>query len=239
VRVFILVLIVATVIGGFVGGELIDRTFSLTGAVVAGVGLATVLLALGPYFDSQEKKKPKTELTPEIRAVFDRMLGRSQSGDGHATRSMRPKGSSSVASRSTAVSKEAGDEAAFFLSTIGGLITVQLLPKYVRPKDSFPALMTNQRAAGYLFGFHDGLLQRLGLRDPVKKERAAALIESSYKRLFGEQAGFALYTKSVSSQDDQWFCEGRMLGGNEIVEYLDAKVPPLGLGRMLILNMEA
>ena len=29
-----------------------------------------------------------------------------------------------------------------------------------------------------------------------------------------------------------------MNGGNEIVQYLEEKVPPLGLGRILILGME-
>ncbi len=75
-KIFIAVIIAAIVIGGFVGGELMGRTFSLTGAVIGGVGLASVLLGLGAFFDAQEKKNRKKELTPEMRAVFARMAVR-------------------------------------------------------------------------------------------------------------------------------------------------------------------
>jgi len=99
--------------------------------------------------------------------------------------------------------------------------------------------MTNKRAAGYLFGFHDSLLQRLGLYDPSNKNNSVKLMERSYKNLFGEQTGFALFSRSLHFQDDPEFVEGRMNGGNEIVQYLKEKVPPLGLGRILILGMKA
>jgi hypothetical protein len=73
VVIFIIVLIVAAVAGGFVGGELTGRTFSALGAVIGGVGTAAVLLGLGAYFSAQEEKK-KRGLTPEIRGVFDRII---------------------------------------------------------------------------------------------------------------------------------------------------------------------
>lgn len=72
-KIFLWVLFVAAVIGGFVGGEMMDTSFSITGVVVGGVGTGAVLLGLGAYFDAQEKKKPE-KLTPEMRAVFDRMI---------------------------------------------------------------------------------------------------------------------------------------------------------------------
>lgn len=74
-KVFVLVLVAATVIGGFVGGEISDRTFSILGAVVGGVGTATVLLSLGAYFTAQEKRRKKEDLPPEMRQVFNRMFG--------------------------------------------------------------------------------------------------------------------------------------------------------------------
>ena len=70
---FIAVLIVATVVGGFAGGEIMGRTFSILGAAVGGVGTAAVLLGLGAFFHAQEERK-KRELPPEMRAVFDRMV---------------------------------------------------------------------------------------------------------------------------------------------------------------------
>lgn len=75
-KLFITVILAAVVIGGFVGGELMDSSFSITGAVVGGVGTAAVLLGVGAFFDAQERKRKEKALPPEIRAVFDRMLGR-------------------------------------------------------------------------------------------------------------------------------------------------------------------
>ena len=74
-KIFIVVIVIATIIGGFVGGEMTDKTFSILGATVGGVGLTTILLGLGAYFTAQEEKKKKQQLPPEIRGVFDRMFG--------------------------------------------------------------------------------------------------------------------------------------------------------------------
>ena len=74
-KIFIAVIVLATIVGGFVGGEIMDRTFSITGAVVGGVGLAAVLLGLGALFTAQEEKKSNKTLPPEMREVFDRMFG--------------------------------------------------------------------------------------------------------------------------------------------------------------------
>lgn len=71
--IFVIVLIVAFVIGGFAGGELTGRTFSFLGAAVGCVGTATVLLGLGAYFHAQDRRRSR-DLTPEMRGVFDRMV---------------------------------------------------------------------------------------------------------------------------------------------------------------------
>lgn len=224
-RLFICVIIAATVIGGFVGGELMATTFSITGAVVGGAGLATILIGLGAYFNGQEKKRGP-ELTPEMRGVFDRIVG-------------KPLGPLKVApeeqhSAKTPVSPmQKLDDQVRFVTTVDQLITIQLLPKYQSPKEAFGAFMVNKRAAGYLFGFHDSLLQRLKLASEGNTKNGAELMSISYKRIFGEQAGYALYSTSVSSQQDPEFKEGLMSGGNDLIEYIDNKSPPLGLSLLL------
>ena len=50
VKILIVVLIAVTVIGGFVGPELRYNNFSMTGAVIGGVGIFSVLMALGVFF---------------------------------------------------------------------------------------------------------------------------------------------------------------------------------------------
>jgi hypothetical protein len=235
-KLFIAVILAAIVIGGFVGAELMDSSFSITGAVVGGVGTAAVLLGLGAFFDAQERKRKEKALPPEMRAVFDRMFGKDTSSrPQHSKPAPRPQTQRPV----PPPQKSFANPQEVYLSTTSGLIAVKLMPKYSSPKEAFGALMTNKRASGYLFGFHDSLLQRIGLYDPSDKNNSVKLMEKSYKNLFGEQAGYALFSSSLHFQDDPGFVEGRMNGGNEIVQYLEEKVPPLGLGRILILGMEA
>ena len=124
------------------------------------------------------------------------------------------------------------------LSVLSDLLSLQLFPKYSKLKDSFGALMTNNSAAGYVFGFHDGFVQNTGLYNPSEPEAVLELIENNYKKVFGEQAGYALFSKSISAQDDPDFQHGRIDGGNEIYEYLTNKTPAFGLGRILILNLD-
>lgn len=89
-KVFILVIIAATVIGGFIGGEVTDQTFTIWGAALGGVGTFTVLMSLGAIFTYQENRKPKTaNLTPEMRAVFQRVLER-QAAKAPAPRAKQP-----------------------------------------------------------------------------------------------------------------------------------------------------
>jgi hypothetical protein len=235
-KLFIAVILAAVVIGGFVGAELMDSSFSITGAVVGGVGTGAVILGLGAFFDAQERKRKDSALPPEMRAVFDRMFGKDTS-----SRQQHPKPAPRAQSQRPVppTQKNSANPQEVYLLTTSDLIAVQLMPKYLSPKEAFGALMTNKRASGYLFGFHDSLLQRIGLYDPNDKDNSVKLMERSYKDMFGEQAGYALFSSALFSQDNPDFIEGRLNGGNEIVQYLEEKVPPLGLSRILILGMEA
>jgi len=123
-------------------------------------------------------------------------------------------------------------------SIANSLLSIQLAPKYQSPKKAFGELMTNKLASGYVFGFHDCLLQRMGHYNHVNPEQSSKLIEESYKNIFGEQAGYTLFSMSLTHQDNVRFQEGRMEGGNDISEYIENKTPPLGLGRILVLNTE-
>lgn len=71
--IFALVLLVAALIGGFVGAEWTGSSFSPTGAVLAGGITAAVLLGLGAFFTHRDKTKRKP-IPPEIRGVMDRMF---------------------------------------------------------------------------------------------------------------------------------------------------------------------
>jgi hypothetical protein len=126
-----------------------------------------------------------------------------------------------------------------FLSLNQKLFEVQLKPKFQSPSDAFSSIITNKRAAGYLFGFHDAFAHWSGLMDASNPAPGLDLIEASYKRLFGEWGGHALFNMSISFQEDPDFYKGRLIGGNELAEFMDRKTPPLGLGRILILGLDA
>jgi hypothetical protein len=226
---FIAVIFAAIVIGGFVGAELMDNSFSITGAVVGGVGTAAFLLGLGAFFDAQDKKRKDKDLPPEIRAVFDRMY-----------RNDTPRAESSPRQQMKhPITKNNSNLQEKYISTAYMLVFTQLMLTYPDPKKAFGAIMVNKQASGYLFGFHDSLLQRMGLYDPKNKGVSFGIIERSYKNIFGEQAGHALFDFSVTQQNNQEFIESRMNGGNEIVQYLENNVHPLGLGRILVLGMDS
>ena len=171
-----------------------------------------------------------------MRAVFDRMLGNSSSA---RQQNSKPAPRKQTQHTVPPIRQDSGNPQELYLATASGLITVQLLPKYPSPKKAFGAIMTNKRASGYLFGFHDSLLQHQGLRDQNNQSQAVELMEMSYRQLFGQQAGYVLFSSALNSQDDTEFAEGRINGGNELVAFLEKEVPPFGLGRILILGMKS
>jgi hypothetical protein len=61
--------------------------------------------------------------------------------------------------------------------------------------------MTDDRAAGYAFGFHDSFLQRCGFLEPIKPVADFDIMQASYQRIFGDKAGLALLEMSLSLQD--------------------------------------
>ena len=84
-RKFWLVLVIAFVLGGFIGAEVTGSSFSILGATVALVLTASVLLGLGAYFHHQEEKKTK-DIPPEVRRIFAGMSSAMQETDALITR---------------------------------------------------------------------------------------------------------------------------------------------------------
>lgn len=137
-------------------------------------------------------------------------------------------------------------------SLIGKLLSVQLIPTNERLpdfqgedafspnelRDAFSSLMANRLAAGYVFGFHDSYLQRMTLIDSSDPDAGFRLIKSIYQINFGDQTGLALFNMSINLQDDPTFQKGRQNGGTEIAKFLKLHIPPLGLGRILVLGLE-
>lgn len=228
-KAYIVVVIVSFVLGGFVGGELTGKQFLLTGAVLGAVIVGGGLFALGGFFSWRDEKKlrlTKQKITPEMRAVFDRMTEFASSANVQTLTKQEPENDVSNDSK-------VESHRTFYLP-IEVILKAQLLPKFSEIKNSFPDIMTNKVAAGYVFGAHDGLLQVLDMR--VNLDITRDLVLKSYQRLFGKQAGFALYNMSISIESNPDFQKGRKEGGDEIFEYVEKGTMPLGLTRILFLK---
>lgn len=71
-KIFAVVLLGSAILGGLIGGELLDKTFSISGAAIGSVGVFAVLMAIGSFLTSREARR-KSSIPPEIGGVFHRM----------------------------------------------------------------------------------------------------------------------------------------------------------------------
>ncbi len=71
----VITLLVGAALGGFIGGYATGSVFSVLWAAVGAVSTLGVAFFLGWRFHVADEKKKKEELPPEMRAMFDRMLG--------------------------------------------------------------------------------------------------------------------------------------------------------------------
>lgn len=74
-KIFALIILVACVLGGLIGGELTDTDFTILGATVGGVGTFVILMFIAAYFNKQEKnKKDDAGIPPEILEIIGRRV---------------------------------------------------------------------------------------------------------------------------------------------------------------------
>ena len=82
-------------------------------------------------------------------------------------------------------------------------------------------------ALGYLYGFHDGITQALGLN---QNEEMLTVMTVSYARLFDDQeAGPKLVGTALKLMRDQKFMAGMATGGQEALDFVRNKKGAWGL----------
>jgi hypothetical protein len=119
------------------------------------------------------------------------------------------------------------------ITALGSLLWLQVRLEYESFHEMFSTLMTNAVAAGYVFGFIDAWVQMNGRGDP--KDPLPCEI---CKAFFGDRAGYMFWTFSLHFQTKRDFQIGRQSGGEDFVAYVQKKIPPMGLSRiMLFTNM--
>lgn len=84
---------------------------------------------------------------------------------------------------------------------------------------SFSIIMTNKVARGYVFGFIDSIFQRYEVTNPENVIVSVDLLRGAYEKVFRESSGRALLDMSLHVQADPDYHRGRMVGGNEVVEF--------------------
>ena len=123
--------------------------------------------------------------------------------------------------------KPSATEAA--LNLIPPVIELQLT--LASGKNSPDHLRNDNYALGYIFGYHDGILQALKVND---QSTILAIMAVSYDTIFGGQTVAAqLLRKSLEAQRDATFRQGMIKGGEEAIAFIREKKTPMGLSAWL------
>lgn len=240
-KLLVIFVLLAFILGGLIGGEITDRDFSITGAVIGSIGVFVIIFCLGWFFYEQDRKRKKVDVSPEVREIFDRMLGVNREA-GQIPQDLM----NAITSTGEKLhNNDYIDLSIKVLAEFSSLLTYQIKTafpegfqltdnKNYRYKKTFPYFMTNKEALGYIFGAYDYLSQYFGLLS-CGRDKVMASMVSSYNTLWSNPSGKAIFSLSLSLQDDQEFIKGRELGGNEAAFFLqkDKRIMPLGLKRIL------
>lgn len=123
--------------------------------------------------------------------------------------------------------KKKPDKTKVAIEVASNVLQIQLTLAGATPQ----RLMTDNFALGYMFGFHDGILQALKVDNQTEGFATMAI---SYHKLLGDQStGAQVLRRSLDLQRDQTFMKGMFAGGQEAVEYIRDKKPPMGLASYL------
>ena len=97
---------------------------------------------------------------------------------------------------------------------------------------SVQQIMSDTFSLGYMFGFHDSVFQAMEIDNQVEGFAAMTI---SYIKLLGDQStATQVLRNSLDLQRDQTFMKGMFAGGQEAVEYIRDKKPPMGLASHLL-----
>ena len=109
---------------------------------------------------------------------------------------------------------------------------IQLQLQLALDKGSPANLLTDKYALGYVFGYHDAVLQGLKVDNQTT---CLAIMAVSYDNIFGGVENAApLFRKSLDIQNDEMFRNGMIKGGSEAVAFLRDKKTLMGLSKWLI-----
>jgi len=105
--------------------------------------------------------------------------------------------------------------------------TIQLQMTLASSRYSPEALKDDNYALGYIFGYHDAILQGLKVDDQL---RIIGTLVITYEAIFSDQTvASQLLRKSLDSQHDATFRNGVLKGGGEAISAVRNLQIPMGL----------
>lgn len=122
-----------------------------------------------------------------------------------------------------------------YAETVKGLLSMQFA--LGRQVEHMAQKCLDPWIAGYVWGAHCGLLRSWGM---TKGKVSAAYLKASYgDLLFDKEVGLTLMSVSMNSslQSDAVFDEGNQVGGNDVIQWLKTKGPPMKLARYLMTDV--
>jgi hypothetical protein len=125
------------------------------------------------------------------------------------------------------------EDAGSYSSNMATLVGVQLNSRFEKPSKALPTLMTDTKAAGYLFGFHLACAQSIYGRNA---DKCLSEIETSYVGLFGEPAGRVLFLQINNDREKPDFQSGMLQGDWEMSALIESGDPASGLKNLLELD---
>jgi hypothetical protein len=127
---------------------------------------------------------------------------------------------------SHATARKTSDRRHFATQAVSNILALQLslactVPSSIR-EDPF--------ALGYVYGYHDRVLQMLGVDD---RDEGLAMMAAGYRNLFGERLGSTVLGQSVDLQGHPRFLKGAFQGEEDAGQYLRARRLSMGLASYL------
>lgn len=105
--------------------------------------------------------------------------------------------------------------------------TIHLQTTLAASRYSPEALKDDNYALGYIFGYHDAILQGLKVDDQLS---IIGIMAISYESIFADQTvASRLLRKSLDSQHDSTFRNGVLKGGGEAISAVRSQQVPVGL----------
>nr|DAK44497.1 MAG TPA: hypothetical protein [Caudoviricetes sp.] len=204
-----------------------NALLSIAGGFASAFGIVKIIscvedLVTKRTCEKQRKKRTNhPELTPEITAVFDRMLGVDKDNN---KIDFLP------------IQKEVAKEN--FLKLSHNVINMVFVLCGTTPSGAARQVLVHERAAGYLSGVYFCLVADTGLRKFHKTDEWVAIVRESYINIFGYSYGHLLFSAPSVYKGDADFHEGQKAGLDDIKRYMDNNEPPLGLSRILVLGLK-